>query len=264
MPRTNRFFLPDSAWHLTLRCHERDFLLKFHRDRQRVITLLYEAKKRYGLVVLNYMVTANHLHLLAFTGDDGLSISRSMQFVAGRIGQEFNQRKKRSGGFWEDRYHATAVESGAHLSRCLVYIHLNMVRAGAVSHPADWQACGYHEIMRAPKRYRIINRQLLGRLVGLEDEVALPAWQAAQVAAVLSSGENLARRPELTESLAVGSRAFVGKVSRHLARNGFVKTIDGTDEDSLLREGKNAYSAVLGAENGRLRLENTLCWGDDR
>jgi len=36
------------------------------------------------------------------------------------------------------RYHATAVESGGHLTRCMVYIDTNMVRAGVVSHPAMW------------------------------------------------------------------------------------------------------------------------------
>lgn len=40
-------------------------------------------------------------------------IPKSMQLVAGRTGQEYNQRKCRKGGFWEDRYHATAVERGA-------------------------------------------------------------------------------------------------------------------------------------------------------
>jgi hypothetical protein len=45
-----------------------------------------------------------------------------------------NQRKKRKGAFWEDRYHATAVESNEHLIQrlvYLVYIDLNMVRAAA-------------------------------------------------------------------------------------------------------------------------------------
>ena len=38
----------------------------------------------------------------------------------------------RKGAFWEDRHHATAVESGNHLLQCLVYIDLNMVRAWVV------------------------------------------------------------------------------------------------------------------------------------
>ena len=73
-------------------------------------------------------------------------IARSLQLVAGRTGQGYNERKGRRGAFWEDRYHATAIETGEHLARCLVYIDLNMVRAGVVKHPAEWEAGGYHEI----------------------------------------------------------------------------------------------------------------------
>ncbi len=95
---------------------------------------LYQARKRYGLAILNYMVTSNHL-LVADTGKRDI-IPKSMQLVAGRTAQEYNQRKNRSGAYWEDRYHATAVESGDHLARCLVYIDTNMVRADVVSHPS--------------------------------------------------------------------------------------------------------------------------------
>jgi putative transposase len=28
----------------------------------------------------------------------------------------------------------------------MVYIDLNMVRAGVVDHPSEWPDCGYHEI----------------------------------------------------------------------------------------------------------------------
>ena len=79
---------------------------------------LYPARKRYGLTILNYMVTSNHL-LVVDTGKRYVS-SKSMQLVAGRTGQEYNRRKNRSGAYWEDRYHAIAVESGDHLARCLV------------------------------------------------------------------------------------------------------------------------------------------------
>ena len=84
------------------------------------------------------MVTSNHIHLLI--ADDGGrdAIPNSMQLV-GRTGQEYNQRKNRKGAYWEDRYHATAVESGDHLTRRMVYIDTNMVRAGVVSHPSQWE-----------------------------------------------------------------------------------------------------------------------------
>ena len=65
-----------------------------------------------------------------------------MQLIAGRAAQNYNRRKARLGAFREDRYHATAIESGAHLHRCVVYIDLNMVRAGVVKHPAEWPHTG--------------------------------------------------------------------------------------------------------------------------
>ena len=63
MPRANRYFLPGHVWHITHRCHEREFLLKFSRDRTMYVRWLFEARKRHDLCVLNYVVTSNHVHL---------------------------------------------------------------------------------------------------------------------------------------------------------------------------------------------------------
>ena len=61
MPRANRYFIPGQIWHITQRCHKKEFLLKFKRDRVRWLHWLFEAKKRFGLTVLNYIVTSNHM-----------------------------------------------------------------------------------------------------------------------------------------------------------------------------------------------------------
>ena len=98
MPRANRYFLPGHVWHLTHRCHERDFLFKFARDRNRYLRWLYEARKRFGLCILNYVVTSNHVHLLVKDTDEGV-IARSMQLAAGRTAQDYNRRKARLGAF---------------------------------------------------------------------------------------------------------------------------------------------------------------------
>jgi putative transposase len=73
------------------------------RDRCRYLHWLFEAKKRFGLCVLDYMVTSNHIHLLVKdTGQD--VIAQSMQLIAGRTAQEYNERKGRHG-----RYGRTAT-----------------------------------------------------------------------------------------------------------------------------------------------------------
>ena len=96
MPRANRHSVPGHIWHITHRCHQRDFLLKFARDRRRWRHWLLQATKRYKLCVLNYVTTSNHIHLLVQDQGQG-EIARSMQLIAGRTGWEYNKRKGRKG-----------------------------------------------------------------------------------------------------------------------------------------------------------------------
>jgi putative transposase len=86
-------------------------------------------------------VTCNHVHLLVQDRGSG-EVERSMQLIASATRRAYNRRKERRGAFWEDCYHATAVGSEEYLARCLVYIDLNMVRAGAIRHPREWAECG--------------------------------------------------------------------------------------------------------------------------
>jgi len=214
MPRANRHFVPGLVWHITHRCHERDFLLKFSRDRNSYLRWLYEARKRFGLCVLDYMVTSNHVHLLVRDTAEGV-IARSIQLIAGRAAQDYNRRKARLGAFWEDRYHATAIESGAHLHRCVVYIDFNMVRAGVVKHPAEWPHSGYLAIQQPPERYRVVDLLALSKLCGFDDirefQKAYREWVEAGL-----SGDIAGRDDRWSESLAVGSEGFVEQVKMEL------------------------------------------------
>lgn len=289
MPRANRYFLPDHVWHITHRCHKKEFLLKFAKDRANWIKWLFEAKKRYGLEVLNYAVTSNHVHLLVYSDGRREVIPRSIQLIAGRTAQEYNNRKKRKGAFWEDRYHATAVDTDDHLIRCLIYIDLNMVRAGVVNHPAEWKHGGYHELIDPAQRYRIIARDRLVTLLGFDENMSTiyEGWIQASLA------HQCTQQSFWTDSIAVGGRAFVervkellaGKVSRRHIRetedrapysasesprgcrpeNAGVKQFNvadlpGSRDSKMLREPEAAYNAYFGDKKGLLSTENGLFW----
>jgi putative transposase len=160
------------------RCRKKEFLLKFPRDRECWFGWLFEAKKRYDLCVLNYAVTSNHIHLLVEDTNQHV-IAKSLQLIAGRTAQEYNQRKQHKATVWEDRYHATAFASGQHLLRCLVYIDMNMVRAGVVQHPGEGAHGTCREIRQPLKRYRIINIPALMELGGFNDIATMQQllWQ---------------------------------------------------------------------------------------
>jgi putative transposase len=214
MPRAHRFFLRGHVWHLTQRCHKREFLLRFASDRRRWRYWLLQSRLRYGLSVLNYCVTSNHIHLLVRDNGEG-EIAASMQLIAGRTGQEFNQRKSRAGAFWQDRYHATAVDSDSHLARCIAYIDLNMVRAGVVTHPRDWLDGGYHELMEGRRRNRITDVDTLIELLNIAGRYELLLYRDELIAQMLSE-KPLAREPAWTESKAVGSEAYVQGIKGEL------------------------------------------------
>ena len=156
MPRANRFYRPGYVWHITHRCHKREFLLKFDKDKRRWIHWLYEAKKRYRLRVLNYTVTSNHVHLLVHERKPG-TIPKSLQLISDRVGQEYNVRKNRKGEFWKDRYHATVIDSESFFIQCMLYVDFNMIRAGIVKHSEEWNFGEYQEIIHVKKRYSIID-----------------------------------------------------------------------------------------------------------
>lgn len=258
MPRAHRHFLPGHVWHITHRCHETAFLLKFAQDRRRYMRWLFEAKKRFGLCVLDYMVTSNHIHLLVKDTDEHV-IANSIQLIAGRTAQEYNLRKGRQGAFWEDRYHATAVETDVHLHRCLVYIDLNMVRAGIVTHPAEWLHSGYREIQKSPERYTIIDLACLSGLCGYRDIAEFQDSHRAWVDAAVREHAS-ARDDRWSEAIAIGSAAFVDRIKAQLKLRALHREPSGNGGTYTLREPAGSYSADFDHGNGTLRPNNTYFW----
>jgi putative transposase len=259
MARAKRHYIPGYIWHITHRCHKRDFLLKFAKDRQRYLQWLYQARKRYGLTILNYMVTCNHVHLLIVDDGHREAIPNSMKLVAGRTGQEYNQRKDRKGAFWEDRYHATAVESGDHLARCIAYIDTNMVRAGVVRHPSMWPFCGYNEIQTPRRKNVLIDYRRLEELLGCGTYDQLRCshrgW-AEEYCGDLQSG----RREEWTGSVAVGGKVFVEKVKALLGFRARGRKIIEGGEGYQVREEPEDYNPFFNVEKEDIGPENAYFW----
>jgi putative transposase len=260
MPRANRHFLAGHIWHITHSCHQKQFLLKFPRDRRRYLHWVFDAKKRFGLCVLNYMVTSNHVHLLVKdTGGD--VIAQSMELIAGRTAQEYNQRKSRHGAFWEDRYHATAIQADEHLHRCLIYIDLNMVRAGVVSHPVDWSHSGYREIQEPPRRYAIIDLQGLTALCGFADLRDFHRAHRQWVEQALANG-CAARDDRWSQAIAVGSLPFAERVKSDLGIKAMHREVLEANGTYVLREPAESYARNFTGEMEPLSAENTVLWDE--
>ena len=254
MARAKRHYLYGHVWHITHRCHKKEFLLKLVKDRQRWLYWLFQAKKRYGLRILDYIVTSNHIHLLVVDGGHRDTIPRSIQLIAGRSGQEYNQRKKRNGAFWEDRYHATAVQSNEHLITCIAYIDLNMVRAGVVTHPQQWIHSGYNQIQRPLQRYATIDFKSLMGLLQIQTQADLKAAHRKWIETALKKSK-MVRESKWTQSIAVGDKPFVEQVKERLGIRAKGRKIHESGDGYQLSERQALYGDWHDADT-----ENTFDW----
>ena len=244
MPRSNRYLLPGYLYHLTHRCHDRRFLLQFGVDRSEYRERLRLALQQYRISLFAYCVTSNHTHLLLAcrTQDD---ISRMMQKLEGEFAQYYNGKRSRRGAFWEDRFHSTMIGEGSYFLNCMVYIHLNMVRAGVVNHPSEWRWCGHQELVGERRRYRLIDREGLAHLLGagLREEFEQAYPQAIEEA--IAQGK-LERQPWWTESIAVGDEEFIERVKAQTLSRRRLHSGQAADGVWVVREGTPSYGRSEG------------------
>ena len=124
---------------------------------------------------------------------------------------------------------------------CLTYIDLNMVRAGVVTHPSEWEFGGYAEIQVPRERYSIIDHRALMGLLGIPSIEALRRSHGAWVEEALARAEQV-REGKWTESVAVGSREFVETIKGKLGIRAKGRRISGIDGESSLRQPQAPYS----------------------
>jgi len=157
-------------------------------------------------------------------------------------------------------YHATAVEEDVHLSQCMVYVDLNIVRAAFVTHPSEWAFCGYHEIQNPQERYSLIDYDGLVDLFRIRSREEFKKTYQGWVAEALGKENCRERECRWTESIAVGSEGFVREVKEKLGSKAMWREMAGANGSYELREPTAAYEAVFGAKNGDLRQKNAFFW----
>jgi putative transposase len=132
-----------------------------------------------------------------------------------------------------------------------VYIDLNMVRAGVVSHPRERAHSGYRDIQDTPERYARIDLQELSVLCGFADPGDFRRAHREWIEQALQDDGTL-RDDRWSEAIAVGSLAFVESVKSELGSKAIHRAVERIDGAYALREESEAYDGDLCIE----RLSN--------
>lgn len=141
MPSRNtvRTDLPDSYYHVYARGANRQPIFLDQLDFDFFVSLFarYLSKKqtisRFGepypnfrgqVTLLAYCLMGNHFHLMVHQADQG-SLAGLMKSIMTSYSRHFNNRYKRTGSLFENRYKASLITSDEYLQHISRYIHLN-------------------------------------------------------------------------------------------------------------------------------------------
>jgi putative transposase len=131
---------------------------------------------------------------------------------------------------------------------------MNMVRARVVEHPRQWEFCGYNEIQNPRKRKGIIDFDRLMGLLGFENYDDLKDAHYKWVESAIQT-DSCDKENKWTQSIAVGSKAFIEKMKESLGFRAKGRQMIGADDTYELREEITPYGKANNPDSG-----NTYLW----
>ena len=145
MSRKPRVFSQTDVYHVILRSVNQHIIFEEDYDYQKFLFILSDCKKKYNVEVCAYCLMNNHIHILIKSPSDVLSnFFQSLETIFVRW---YNNKYKRSGHLFQDRFHSYAVEDmGAFLS-VIYYMHNNPVKANICRFQSEYRwssVCAYY------------------------------------------------------------------------------------------------------------------------
>jgi putative transposase len=128
--------------HIIQRGNNRSACFFADEDFQLYLAWLQALAKKVRCQVHAYVLMTNHVHLL-LTAEHMDGAAALMKALGQRYVQHVNRTYQRTGTLWEGRFRSSLIQEENYLLACMRYIELNPVRAGMVSHPAEYRWSSY-------------------------------------------------------------------------------------------------------------------------
>ena len=215
MARPLRIQYSGAFYHITSRGNERKDVFKSIKDRERFLSYLESAAKRYGARIHVYCLMSNHYHLLLETPDGNLS--QIMRHINGAYTTYFNTKRKRSGHLFQGRYNAILVDGDEYAAQLSRYIHLNPVRAGIVEEPGEYPWSSFQYYAGNKKSPGWLTMDFVLEFFGGNNANAKTAYRKFVMA--LNNREYESPLKEVVASTILGSREFVMDIQKKLLGN---------------------------------------------
>jgi len=167
MPHQSRIrpWLSECCYHVSNTCYDPARIFRFANMRQLAVNRLVDIKKRYPIRFLDYLLHPDGYRLLVEAEHPG-QISKALQSFHLGTTHDYCSRKDWDGPVWRQRGTAiTLVQNGPHALRCALDMDFEMMCDDDedLFHPLLWKHSGHLELSEVRKRYRVTDRDAIGR-----------------------------------------------------------------------------------------------------
>jgi REP element-mobilizing transposase RayT len=168
--RPHRLQASGEHFHVTARGVRREPVFSDDLDFALYLRLLSQTAERYAWIVLAYCLMPNHIHLVVRLTAPTLSVG--MQRQQGLYARKFNERHALTGHVFEGRFHASRLESEAHLLGAVRYVARNPAEAGLCADPAEWRWSSHRAVAGPPHRGSPVDVHEARALFGSDERTA--------------------------------------------------------------------------------------------
>jgi len=190
--RQTRLDAPGTLHHIMIRGI--DGLQIFHDDldREDFISRISQLVEKTGTKILAWALIGNHVHLLIFSGHQG--ISKFMRCLLTGYAIKYNRKYHRSGHLFQNRYKSIVCEEEPYLLELVRYIHLNPLRASLVKNieELDWYPWSGHSVLIGKRKNNWQEREYVLRQFSEERGRAIRAYRK-----FIDEGKDQGRRMDL-------------------------------------------------------------------
>lgn len=128
-------------YHLMVRGNNREKVFLRAIEKQYFLKLVQHQVDNGKILIVAYCLMDNHAHFLIHS--DLLEMSEAFKWINIKFAGMYNNKYKRVGHVFQDRYRSEVINIEGHIIRVMRYIHNNPVKARIVAKPSDYQWSSY-------------------------------------------------------------------------------------------------------------------------
>jgi len=133
--------------HIMVQGLNKEYIFNEENEIKKYLSLLSTSVKNLKIMIVAYCIMNNHAHILLYS-EEIKEVSKFMRKVNTTYAIYYNDKHKRCGYVFRNRYKAEEIFTQSHLISCINYIHNNPVKAKMCELKKDYKYSSYNDYVQ--------------------------------------------------------------------------------------------------------------------